>query len=340
MDCIIKFEGKDVILDYLAEGAANIVYKIRPATAQDLPDALKGVLLRLRKATPSSMPYSETVNNFDRHLAPLFPAHNLVHQALFAIPDHRHVIVTLNESLHRREALGNRPNKRHGIYLETKEENGLLITDMTPRGEEEDLIEFKPKWLLQSPSAPVGARRCRTCALREMRITANAADHQDGTGLCPLDLVRDRGIFSGSMLASRECARFRELPVIFAQVKPLLFHLRDLQARFNQVGLTNYANMQAPEGSLASSPEAKGASVDTLDTRIGMTIRDCILLVRYSKSNAKPRIEVRLADLDMKGNKGRKWAGIEKRLVDGGWYAGTEECIDGLGRSFCNTLRN
>ena len=30
-------------------------------------------------------------------------------------------------------------------------------------------VEFKPKWVVQSPSAPKRARRCRTCALRARR---------------------------------------------------------------------------------------------------------------------------------------------------------------------------
>ena len=39
-------------------------------------------------------------------------------------------------------------------------------------------------------------------------------------------------------------------------------------------------------------------------------------------------IEARLGDLDLKSSSGLKaeyWCGVERQLIDGGWYMGTEQ---------------
>jgi len=53
---------------------------------------------------------------------------------------------------------------------------------MLPTSQQSALFHFKPKWLAQSPTAPVNARRCRTCALAARRETDVARL------LCPLAL--------------------------------------------------------------------------------------------------------------------------------------------------------
>lgn len=43
-------------------------------------------------------------------------------------------------------------------------------------------------------------------------------------------------------------------------------------------------------------------------------------------------IEARLGDLDLKtsgGFKAEYWRSVEMRLIDGGWYTGTERDVDG-----------
>ena len=336
MDRKNDLEADNVVLDYLAEGAANIVYHIRPGLCEDdLPPPLHGVLMRFRKSTPSGVPYNEMSDSFGTILAPLFPAHNLIHPTLFGICKRDTSIATLNEALLAREADGSRPKKRHGVYLATEEENGLLVTDMTPRNEKEKLIEFKPKWLLQSPSAPADAKRCRTCALRFMRGTVKSSSERAGADFCPLSLLR------------RERDHFRDLALhgigfrnpenrgtwieddinhMFEEkVQPLLFQLRDLQQQYNRVGLADF--------------EEEQKSPDELGTRIGMTIRDCSLFIRYNTGSSAAESDVRLADLDMKSMTGEKWAAIEREMIEDGWYTATDSDDKKRGNmAFCNIL--
>lgn len=168
---------------------------------------LRNRLLRLRKGTPAARSYVEILAHFDAYIRPLFGAHEVVDQALVLLPPG--LTAGLNRQLREREAgaeaearmqtatamdktrnerneknaesIEARPRGRRGVYLAEDEPFGLLITDMTPAaaasvadpgagtGEWQQMWEFKPKWLVQSPSAPRDARRCRTCALRAMK---------------------------------------------------------------------------------------------------------------------------------------------------------------------------
>ena len=90
------------------------------------------------------------------------------------------------------------PYGDHGLRkLEQYEHYGFLVEDMTPKvdiSRREVLVEFKPKWLLPSPTAPRGARRCRTCALRALRAFEKHGVTVVGNGSpnpgywCPFDL--------------------------------------------------------------------------------------------------------------------------------------------------------
>jgi hypothetical protein len=49
-------------------------------------------------------------------------------------------------------------------------------------------------------------------------------------------------------------------------------------------------------------------------------------------------IEARLGDLDLKTSSGHKaeyWRSVEKQLIDGRWYMGTERDGEGQGRNRC-----
>src|SRR5438046_1549160 len=164
MECTIKIAGKEYALAYWAEGAANVVYKLHPHH----PD-----LVRLRKAR-SVIPYREVAHSFETVVRPLFPHDALLHPRLITLSDADVMIPPLNEALREKEADGNRLEMRRGAYLATDEDHAMLVPDMSPQHERERFLEFKPKWLMQSPSAPAAARRCRTCALREMRRAGQA----------------------------------------------------------------------------------------------------------------------------------------------------------------------
>ncbi|KAF8475683.1 inositol-pentakisphosphate 2-kinase-domain-containing protein [Kalaharituber pfeilii] len=186
-------------LQYVAEGAANIIYRFtlqssftRSTGGILSPDIGSTHLLRLRKALPSGSRNLPAFAALNTVFFPLFPKEFVLDTRIVKIPGG--LIDRENEILKKREACGQRLSTRTGLYLvgpppapgTPVDENGerstayeryaLLVEDMTPAiptldqdgkaSHREVLVEFKPKWLAQSPSAPKGARRCRTCALR------------------------------------------------------------------------------------------------------------------------------------------------------------------------------
>lgn len=318
-----------VRLVYLAEGRANVVFRFVSASATlpvspgnshnnsdtvpsvngssvpDLPVQLRGKLLRLRKEIPSGISYQEITKNFDKVIRPLFSPEELVDQHLVCLP--KGLVQHCNDLLRIGEKTGERPHKRHGVYLSVGEPMGLLVTDMTIFEHPGfSLAEFKPKWLLQSPSAPPNSRRCRTCALRDMKNKeAREAGKKEQRSFCPLDLVSDK--FEDVLRAARFIKGCRD-PVRLARAlyrNSTLLKLKAHQAAINDVGLN---------GPLAQSREKSTA----------MILRDCTMYIKLSKDE-KGSIEVRLGDLDLKtgaGGKAKYWLDLESRLILEGWYAG------------------
>jgi inositol-pentakisphosphate 2-kinase len=344
MDCVLQCsytasadQEAEVVsrvgLTYLAEGAAHIIYRISlPGTSAVTHPQLVGKLFRFRKSTPSAVPCAQTVSNYHNIIAPLFPGDNLVDLNLHHVPDQHALITKLNAALQRREIDRTRPVQRHGVYLTPSDEepHDILVTDMSPRGPDERLIEFKPKWLVQSPSGPSGARRCRTCALREMRTEdeRRTGDRHSGRGhaeFCPFDLLSsDDDVLEETV---RQLALTNEFPRTYVsifkqQLQPLLRRLKDLQAENNNVGLDDFE-----------------IGVDR-DFSLSMALRDCSVFVK-SKRGEVGFQEVRLADLDLKssgGGKLERWAGMERRLIDEGWYMGIENA-ESQGLRFCRALQ-
>lgn len=335
-DCLISYPdparpGEAIGLTYLAEGAAHVVYRVSPrgASTTTHPD-LVGRLFRFRKSIPSAVPCADSVS-FHQRLAPLFPEDSLVDLSLHDLPDQKELVTRLNAALRQREANGTRSAKRHGIYLTpaNEEPHHILVTDMSPHGPHERLIEFKPKWLVQSPSAPTAARRCRTCALREMRMEDQRLTGQDLRGrghadFCPLDLLSpDDDVLNAiikSLSATNESAH-RSASMFKKRVQPLFLRLRDLQAAYNNVSLDEFLNGSDQDFSVA------------------MTLRDCSVFIKSSRAGGDFD-QVRLADLDLKSNAGgkvEKWAHTERRLITEGWYTGTENA-DSRGQRFCRAL--
>ena len=173
------WKGQEIRLSYLAEGAANIVYKISASPGKPLPPPLDGMVLRLHKQNPSGLLYNTIIEHFDKAALLLAPS-DVLQPKLWPRPN-VDLIGQLNRSLESAEAQDARPRKRHGVYLDRREPNTMLIADMSPRTEHERLVEFKPKWLLQSPSAPPKSKRCRTCALKAMRQVSSLLLEGDRT---------------------------------------------------------------------------------------------------------------------------------------------------------------
>ncbi|EEH21246.1 hypothetical protein PABG_03477 [Paracoccidioides brasiliensis Pb03] len=301
---------------YLAEGGANIVYRytipgeISPVGVMS-PGGLQQKsrkLLRLRKEIDSGTPYEDTLKNFNSCIRPMFMSDELVDLELVRLP--KGFIASCNEQLRAFESRNARPNGRTGVHLSTTEPFGLLITDMTPApGSGECLWEFKPKWLLQSPSAPPDAKRCRTCALREMKnCRARKAGKPEKLSFCPLDLVSDN--FDDVLRATRfmrgDHGRDRVARCIHRN--NTLLKLQACQRDKNAVGL-------------------HAQQAHFRERAISMTLRDCTMFIRVPQNEDKP-LEVRLGDLDFKSGIGGKleyWRETEIRLIEEGWYSGNRK---------------
>lgn len=288
-------------LDYLAEGAANIVYRIRfppqspgistdpeqgstPAITETSPlqsdPRISGKLLRLRKHLLSTVSVMESQKNWESVICSFFAPHNLVQQALFR--PSTTLIKRCNAVLHSMENDGSRAKKRCSVYLAEGEYHGTLITDMTCASTSQHIsIEFKPKWLAQSPSAPVGSVRCRTCALRAMKSANPQPSHpvkQLKLGFCPLNLVSNDKIkvATAASIVLELCRPeehdnelLRGALVDFLYKSPLLRKLRNLQI------------MKDPVGVLKADLSGK-------EFLTAMTVRDCTLFLKVSRSVIPP----------------------------------------------------
>ncbi|KAK2740632.1 Inositol-pentakisphosphate 2-kinase [Myotisia sp. PD_48] len=321
-------------LTYLAEGGANIVYRISiranaaPQTENEAteitgassvdalnnPSMYAGKLLRLRKKIDSGMPYIETARKFDSEIRNMFRDDELVGQELVRLP--KNFVAACNVQLRTDEINDLRPELRRGVYLSTKEPFGLLITDMTTApGSSSTLWEFKPKWLLQSPSAPPDAKRCRTCAFRDMKNDDNEkAAAKAGTkskrkkSFCPLDLVSDdfESVLRAVKLINNSPSARRVASLLHRN--PTLLKLRDRQLKMNFVGLP-------------------GLRAQDRDKGLSMTLRDCTMYVKVPQDPTES-LEIRLGDLDLKTGGGGKlayWKDTETRLIQEGWYSGTQK---------------
>ncbi|KAE8146670.1 inositol-pentakisphosphate 2-kinase [Aspergillus avenaceus] len=319
-----------VQLVYLAEGGANVIYRIVSArsinASKELPVAInaaspgamdsfsvppefKGKLLRLRKDTKSGISYQDITWNFDKIIRPLFKPEELVDQELVYLPNG--LVQHCNDQLRAAELSGRRPKRRQGVYLSTTEPYGLLITDMTTFGSPGTILEeLKPKWLLQSPSAPVNARRCRTCAYRDMKNNqARKMGTQEERSFCPLDLVSDR--FENVLRATRSVKRCKD-PKRLAKVlywngtmQKILAH----QSNHQDVGL-------------------HGPSAQSWEESLAMTLRDCTMFIKMPRDETGA-VEIRLGDLDLKtgsGGKAKYWLDVERQLISEGWYLGGRSC--------------
>lgn len=263
-------------LAYLAEGGANVIYRIiwAPATAttgrkqrdvapsneqMSIPSVLRGKLLRLRKETKSGISYQEISRNFDGIIRPLFQPEEVVDQTLVQLPIA--LVQQCNERLRAAELNGTRPHRRCGVYLSLNEPFGLLVTDMTTFNDPGMIMaELKPKWLLQSPSAPLDARRCRTCALRDMK---NHVYGSEDKSFCPLGLVSYK--FEHVLRATRfvKGCQDQDRLARFLHRNSTLLKLQAHQKAMCDVGL-------------------HGQSARSKEKSLAMTLRDCTMFIKVA----------------------------------------------------------
>ncbi|KAI1000468.1 hypothetical protein K3495_g7729 [Podosphaera aphanis] len=314
----------NVQLEYLNEGAANIVYKISIAPNTGLSPSEVGPseldtkknnsvfekkLLRLRKDLPTSNPVGISQSHWTNLIAPLFNSNEIVQQSLVSVKPSG-IIQRLNQELQDWEhsKYKTRPKNRHGVYL-ADEDYGLLVTNMTPIKDLNILVEFKPKWLVQSLCAPPNAVRCRQCA-QNARVFAEFGilDIHTKT-FCPLDLFSDNQNtimkLARNLLPLDADEEYRRRLALWIQDFAPLHRLRELQIQLDQTGVLN-------------------ANPSDENLLLAMTLRDCTIFVRISQDSEN--IEARIGDLDLKSaSKIEHWKYTENRLINGGWYSGTED---------------
>lgn len=188
-------------------------------------------------------------------------------------------------------------------------------------------IQFKPKWLAQSPTAPLHAKRCRNCAREALRqVKSGMQEDSSRRYICPLELLNcqvDKGYgdsraryimrqLASDLLGASPDPDFGNPAHVklfkWFKTNNLLPMLEQVQVSLDEEGLIMKDNLDEEE-------------LDQLSA--AMALRDCSCYIRIPASN-KP-IEARLGDLDKKNasHKLDYWRSTEVELREGGFY--TEE---------------
>jgi inositol-pentakisphosphate 2-kinase len=195
--------------------------------------------------------------------------------------------------------------------LKAKRANRDTAANFIPEHPDDIFLEFKPKWLAQSPNAPERAIRCRNCA-REV-----SKGHKDGNPMfCPLFLLYcghdDRALERTirnltSTSKGTDSQRIRLAQWLRGEGTQLFTRLRDVQTSLDQVGPLK-------------------ASIDDHNFQLAMTLRDCTCFVRIPSDPERP-VEAKLADLDKKNIKAKiaQWRKTEAGLAEMGYYFGNEK---------------
>lgn len=208
-------------------------------------------------------------------------------------------------------------------------------------------VEFKPKWLVQSPNAPTNAIRCRSCALYAKRRSCQTPEfsrQMRKVHFCPLALVydpirnaaRDLNTVTQSILFAdsdqsvsdinmQTAVRFRT----WLSSNPTFTRLASYQSILDSKNV-----LSRLESSIAGNEAVHALDSDVLDLRVAMTLRDCSVYVTIPH-NEEEDITARLGDLDLKSPlKLETWRKKEQELIDGGWYAGrggeNVHCLAGM----------
>ncbi|EPE10016.1 inositol-pentakisphosphate 2-kinase [Ophiostoma piceae UAMH 11346] len=195
---------------YIGEGSANAVFCVTPKKknlskssskssapgSHNIPSndsdagSLSTHLLRIPKAGPGV----GAGTCLDHHayyssvLRPLIGTEWLVGQHLVQGIISRGVQSTLNDLLENLDRSGRRRPDWVGTRISPDVDVALLVEDMTLACNKSlhpsttTTVQFKPKWLVQSPSAPAGARRCRTCALSAASASPSTSSSTKGNG--------------------------------------------------------------------------------------------------------------------------------------------------------------
>ncbi|KAK3942972.1 inositol pentakisphosphate 2-kinase [Diplogelasinospora grovesii] len=327
---------------FIAEGAANLVFELDLSEIVDTSsqEFFQGKLLRVAKTGTKAYLHQELHAYWETVVQPLFDGGDLVQQWLVRLRtngtdqgrDDDDIISRLNAALHANETL--RREDFQGSKV-VDAEYGMLVEDMRKRDEDDVVLEFKPKWLAQSPNAPPSAKRCRNCAREAHRM--NTKKRKKGAPiLCALDLVHCRTdpralehviphlTSSGSGLVENGPANNSSI-INWLVTNTLLERLRDVQVGNDSTGPLSIPDAKADGESTQAQNENRKRQLEQL--QLAMTLRDCTCFLRVRSRSNGVHVEAKLADLDKKNwhAKLSYWQKMERTLQDEGYYAATEE---------------
>lgn len=341
---------------FFAEGAANLIYQYTgdkdDNARTDATPRYEGKLLRLRKDIPGNPSTTEVWEFLQRDVLPVIGRYYV--GIALARMDRAFVAGMLQKTAREGQRLDAPVSARetHAFVMENVLAGGAGVEYSKGKikggaeyflgrgtaGElREIVLEFKPKWLLPSPTAggPDGERvlRCRTCAL----------GHQRGkpVRLCPLDLASaDYETVAGAVKASfgpLEGALSEQggelgllgTPGVAVEAlaralhrHPLLVQLQALQRRDTR-GVLGYGHDEQLDAGFLVATAARDCTLfvalRAVEDADGTDDDTRVVEVGGRKYAAKFTV----TDVDIKHPSAAKreyWAGIERTLVDGGWY--------------------
>lgn len=269
-------------------------------------------------------------------VAPLFEPEHLVQHQLVKLGDEG-LVSRLNAVLDEEEHTRRSDFKGSRVALA---EYGMLVEDMRQslsraisvffslytlnsphlrEGHPDDLtLEFKPKWLAQSPNAPSSATRCRNCAREALKHHTKPGSHRkpNHTVLCPLNFLT---------CSTSPPALTNILTHLFADEPPMPSQVAQRNRLIHWLKTnTLLPRLRAAQESNDSNGPL-GASAEDRQFQLAMTLRDCTCFVRIPADPALP-VEAKLADLDKKNSVAKLgyWQAMERELIDGGYYEGRE----------------
>ncbi|KAB5570499.1 inositol-pentakisphosphate 2-kinase [Coniochaeta sp. 2T2.1] len=303
----------DCEADFIGEGAANLVFDVRLPGGEP---AFPGNLLRVPKAGTSAFSHKELQEYWETTIAPLFGDDELVKQSLIPLTGSG-IVPKLNAILAGNEA-ARRQDFRGSAVADA--DYGMLVEDMRKQQATDRVMEFKPKWLSQSPSAPPKAIRCRNCARQAYGANKDGktlGSEGRSRPLCPLKLIRCRG---DKCHHGDEQAATCEFCTI---IETLLPSEVGVPERVHDTYKRQLARWIRTNGLL---PRLQRLQADAEDLELAMTLRDCTCFLRIPADDTSRGIEAKLGDLDRKNGEAKReyWANLERKLAQGGYYHGTE----------------
>jgi inositol-pentakisphosphate 2-kinase len=303
------------IVKMVGEGAANAVFEFTLPSGGHLHHQDTRLLLRVAKIFEEDdrprFDYEEQYQYYLKQIKPILGSY-VLHQELVTLESG--IIDAINDFL--RSINNTRTAKFRDSYVEASK-LGFLVEDMRPEDPAQSLlVEFKPKWLSQSPSAPSHAIRCRQCA-KELHsyVTEPGLKRPVPTQAKPCPLTLNSDGYQAAKDSSRRLVP--HLDDLSDDLSSTLDVLRDEDA-FECLRQAQEDNDEV--GPLGAEPD---------DTRfaLAMTLRDCTCFAVMSTRagvgrDARRPLKVRFGDFDMKIPKFRLdyWRRVEEQLIEGGFY--------------------